>query len=1089
MKIDFIISDTTKRATTSALAKLVKSAEEKLFENFLVIVPETKSIIIERELLSLAKNGAFLNVFVYSFVRLINKLGLVEPEKIANKQTAVVLLRKVIYENINNLKCYKKTAKTVGFAEKMYETIAQFKSSNVSIEDLKKVLDTKSEALKQKLTDIILIYEEYEKALGDGIFDDCNKLELLSKIAKTNDFIKNSHIFVVGFDNITFEMQSVLKEFAKNAKDITFSSVFFNPTRKDSYIQKNELYKKFTHIATELSVPYNPVFYKTFSSGDFFNIANFLFSTENKKVKSNGNVQVFKAKSKQDEIEFIANQILFEVKSGKRYRDIGVLANDLNSNKNLIEQVFKTYNIPYFINQDYDISSHFYIQFLKVIFSTYKQNYAADEVIKLMSNALFGCEEFSKTYNFILASGIDYKGFFEKFDEKYANISGFEFAKINIQKLQKFYKKFEEIIKNSHRINEFLRIFDYINEFFDIENKLNEYAGLQKKYNLLVEAELTQKVFGKTKSYLEMLSNFLGEIEVPLDEFLLELFSGLGTVKLNVLPLSIDTVVVQENTDGFYNIKDLFVFDAVEGKFPVQIYDGGVIVDSELDETKILSGKEVEPTIKQINSRELFRCYECFLEPKEKLFVTYSETSEEGVATKPAMAVVKLINLFGEEIEKKSYQKFEFASNKSQEFEFAKKIGEFYSADPEKHASINEINDFYGNVAGKLDYSFNTYLNNINKVSGFEIQNADELFFVGNKTSISQLEKYFACPYQFFTDYGLRLKENKQSKLSSLDVGNIIHRVAELFIKNISKFDNLDANEFEGEVLSLVKAVLSEMQISNEQNKAVLKLIKSECVRLCRYMFFEQQNSSFKPAKGGTEFVFAGENAIKLDLDENKIINIEGKIDRIDEFSDYVRIIDYKTGDVSSDLPSVYFGKKIQLVSYLSAISSLKSKKVAGLFYMPIHSDFVSSAKKIKNIYKFEGFLLSDIDIVKHMDNNLSFERPESDFIHLKIKKNTKNINENKFEISGTSNKNLSSEEFENLKNYTNELCKQAVREVLSGNIEPSPTKTKQDGELDTCRYCKFAGFCGLEKSKNKDGRTLFAEVNAKSFDLNEGKK
>ena len=116
------------------------------------------------------------------------------------------------------LVCYKKTAKTSGFAEKIYETIAQLKSSCISPDELELSLETKNEALKQKLKDIILIYREYEKALGETLLDDCGKLALLSKFASTNETIKNSHIFVVGFDNITFEMQDVLKQFAGNAK-------------------------------------------------------------------------------------------------------------------------------------------------------------------------------------------------------------------------------------------------------------------------------------------------------------------------------------------------------------------------------------------------------------------------------------------------------------------------------------------------------------------------------------------------------------------------------------------------------------------------------------------------------------------------------------------------------------------------------------------------------------------------------------------------------------------------------------------------------------------------------------------------------
>ena len=42
---------------------------------------------------------------------------------------------------------------------------------------------------------------------------------------------------------------------------------------------------------------------------------------------------------------------------------------------------------------------------------------------------------------------------------------------------------------------------------------------------------------------------------------------------------------------------------------------------------------------------------------------------------------------------------------------------------------------------------------------------------------------------------------------------------------------------------------------------------------------------------------------------------MKGKIDRVDECGEYKRIIDYKTGDISSDLASVYYGKKIQLIN------------------------------------------------------------------------------------------------------------------------------------------------------------------------------
>ena len=215
MKINYILSDTTKHATSVALSRVIKRAEQNVFGDFIVIVPETKSIIIEKELLSLSKSKAFANIYVYSFVRLLKRLGFVPEEKIVTKPACVLLLRKIILSNLNKLECYKKTAKTVGFAEKMYETIAQLKSSGIGCDDLKNLEKLQSSSLKAKLKDIAFVYEEYEKALGDGLYDDLDKLALLSNFAKTSDVIKQAEIFVVGFDNITFEMGEVLKNLAK----------------------------------------------------------------------------------------------------------------------------------------------------------------------------------------------------------------------------------------------------------------------------------------------------------------------------------------------------------------------------------------------------------------------------------------------------------------------------------------------------------------------------------------------------------------------------------------------------------------------------------------------------------------------------------------------------------------------------------------------------------------------------------------------------------------------------------------------------------------------------------------------------------
>ena len=133
-------------------------------------------------------------------------------------------------------------------------------------------------------------------------------------------------------------------------------------------------------------------------------------------------------------------------------------------------------------------------------------------------------------------------------------------------------------------------------------------------------------------------------------------------------------------------------------------------------------------------------------------------------------------------------------------------------------------------------------------------------------------------------------------------------------------------------------------------------------------------------------------------------------------------------------------------------------------------------------MYKFTGFLLDDIEVLKNMDYSLSFDNPESKFIEIAIKTSDKHKNENLFEISRKSPKVLSSSEFEDIKEYTEKLSLNAIEEILEGYIEPSPLSLSESDGLARCSYCEFSGFCGLEKARLKSGRICSAKINANSF-------
>ena len=171
----------------------------------------------------------------------------------------------------------------------------------------------------------------------------------------------------------------------------------------------------------------------------------------------------------------------------------------------------------------------------------------------------------------------------------------------------------------------------------------------------------------------------------------------------------------------------------------------------------------------------------------------------------------------------------------------------------------------------------------------------------------------------------------------------------------------------------------------------------------------------------------------------------------------------------------------------MHAASKIEGSKIAGLFYFPIHSDFVKIEQKVKNNYKMSGFLLDDIDVVKNMDIGLSYEKPESVFVPLKIKTSGKIKETGEFEISrGNSNNYLAEKEFEVIRDYNEKLCVQAITEILSGYIEPSPLQKSTEKTSAECAYCEFSCVCEKAHARFGSGRKYNTGISVSNFDLGE---
>ena len=190
-----------------------------------------------------------------------------------------------------------------------------------------------------------------------------------------------------------------------------------------------------------------------------------------------------------------------------------------------------------------------------------------------------------------------------------------------------------------------------------------------------------------------------------------------------------------------------------------------------------------------------------------------------------------------------------------------------------------------------------------------------------------------------------------------------------------------------------------------------------------------------------------------------------GRIDRVDtmETDDgklYVRVIDYKTGNTSFDLVSLYHGLQLQLMVYMDGALTVeknkhKDKEVipAGVFYYnikdpmiqeKIDADVDTVRQKVLKELKMNGLVQADRLLVEKMD---------SSYVSLPVS----------FNKDGSFRRNSSvatREQFDILNRYVKTKISHIRKAILSGDAQVSPYML---GKKNACTYCPYSGVCGFD--------------------------
>lgn len=177
-------------------------------ERTLILVPDQFTLQGERNAFKYLGISSLMDVEILSPSgmgnRVLKETGNDKREKIG-RYGCHMLLSEIIREEKNNLKVFAGMDGKSSFVTLAKNLIADMKQYNTNQEGLKRIVDSLEgdSILKDKLHDMEIIYGRYENKLKDKMLDPEDCLDLVIDSIKESKLIRDSHIWVTGFNTFT----------------------------------------------------------------------------------------------------------------------------------------------------------------------------------------------------------------------------------------------------------------------------------------------------------------------------------------------------------------------------------------------------------------------------------------------------------------------------------------------------------------------------------------------------------------------------------------------------------------------------------------------------------------------------------------------------------------------------------------------------------------------------------------------------------------------------------------------------------------------------------------------------------------------
>ncbi len=1136
MTLRLIIGRTGSGKTRQCLEEIrQRLRQEPEGSPLMMILPEHATFQIERELAATPGLGGFMRASVFGFRRLAHRVlldtgGAVRPQ--ITELGKRLVLGRLLRDNHPQLKVLARAARQRNFTETLAGMIQEFKSYAVSPDALQQsALTAGQPELQDKLTDLALLYREFNLVLAGKYTDPEDCLTLLAERLPQSALVRQAEIWVDGFSWFNPQETAVLHQLLTTARQVTVTLCLDEPCSSKHeaetalFHRQWQTWSKLKNLAATLGIAVEeleltqPVRFQApllaHIERTFFSFPTPLYSGPEP-----SGLMLVEAANRRVEVEGMAADLLRLCReTGCRWRDIGILVRDTASYGDVVETVLADYDIPFFRDSKRQPVHHPLAELLRSALEGLAR-WSYEPLFRCFKTDFFPLSrgQIDELENYVLEFGIRGSRWIKTEPWTYVRrLSLGENAELD-EAQQRFLEEINQIrqlatgpllalnsrLKAAGQVVDFtVALVQFLVEL-QVPEKLEQWAVAAEQEGDLEQAREHRQMWDSMIPLFEQLVETCGDQAVDLDEYAAMVDDGLEGLTLSLIPPGLDYVTVSTlEQNSISNCRAVYLLGVNDGVLPRRGRGEGLLTD---EERAYLAGAglELAPGAAADNFAERFLVYTALTRSTQFLWVSYPLADEEGKGLSPSIVVKRLKEMAGRGIHKSLPLELPVGSEQDLLVHPRRALAGL-AASLRLYKSGQDIAPVWWDVYnwGRQAEPYALHLRQI--IDGLFHSNEPgrlprelaRALYAGNRRlrgSVTRFESFRSCPFKHFVQYGLGLKERAIFRLQAPDLGQFLHAALKEFGEHLKasgqEWGQVSAPECEQLCSQVVQELAPKLQneilLSSEQHKHLLGRLQRTVERSVQRLIEFDRATKFKPVAFEQNFG-RGTGALPplvYPLPDGYRLELAGQIDRIDQTEyqgrRYILVIDYKSGGAWLKLVDVYYGLKLQLLTYLLVVRQAAEVLFggqeclpAGVLYYFLKNPTVAAAvrlsnediqKEINNQLKMPGWVLADQEVVRLLDAAME---SKSEFLKIALKKDQTFYSHSLAYVK-------TGEEFSCLLEHVENILVETGQQILAGEIAIQPFSLQQS---QACSYCQYLPVCQFDRLLSENRFRELAEL------------